>query len=75
MIEMLFEVDGDELEGDVHFFADLDGFFECEVVGGNGLVEFIVVMVEFCLGKESVSYFCFSEILFCVFDFEIFFSE
>jgi hypothetical protein len=75
MIEMLFEVDGDEFEGDIHFFADLDCFFEREVVGGNGFVEFIVVMVEFSLGKESVSYFCFSEILFCVFDFEVFLCE
>lgn len=75
MVEVLFEVDGDKFEGNIHLFTDLDSFFECKVVGCNGLVEFIVVMIEFCLGKESVSYFCFSEILFCVFDFEIFFSE
>lgn len=38
MVVFLSEVDGDEFEGDVHFFADFDGAFECEVVGGDGLL-------------------------------------
>lgn len=35
----------------------------------------MMVVVELGLGQQSVSHFCLPEILFCVLDFEVFFSK
>ena len=75
VVKVLLQIDGDQFEGDVHFLADLDCLFEGQVVGDDCLVQLLVVMVEFGLGKQCVSYLSLAEILFCVFDFQVLLCE
>lgn len=69
------QVDGDQFEGDVHLLADLDGLLQGQVVGVDGRGVLLVVVEQFCLGQQCVSYFCFSEVVLCVFDFAVFVCE
>ena len=66
---MLDEIDGDEFECNIHFLADFDCFFECEVVGVDGLCIVLIVVVELCFLEKCVSDFSLAEVLFCVFYF------
>ena len=70
-IVVLDEIDGDEFECNIHFLADFDCFFECEVVGIDGLCIVLIVVVELCFLEKCVSDFSLAEVLFCVFYFEI----
>lgn len=69
------QVDGNELERDVHLLTDLDGLLQCQVICLNGLGEFAVVLVELSLGQEGVPHFSLSKILFCVLDLKVLLSQ
>lgn len=60
---VLLEIDVDETESDVHLLADLNGFLEGEVEGGDGFFQAVVIFVEFGFGEKGVSYFCLAEVL------------
>jgi hypothetical protein len=70
-----FQIDRDELEVDVHLLTDLDCLLQRQLVGSDRLVELLVVVVQFGLGKKAVSNLGLSEILFCIFYFGVFFGE
>lgn len=69
------EVDGDELEGDVHLFANLDGLLQGQVVGLDGLVVLLVLVEQLSLGQKGVPDFCLAEVLLSVLDFEVGLSQ
>jgi hypothetical protein len=63
------QVNGNEFEGNVHFFSDFDGLLEREIEGVNGLYKFFFIIEQFSLGEECVSYLSLAKVFLCVFDF------
>ena len=65
---LLDEVDRDQLEMNVHLFADFDCFLHGQFECLDGFIVLLELIVRFCLLHDGISDLCLSKILLGVFD-------